>query len=168
MIASASHQYSVVRANSQPELSVIELMAERFSFPHNVFGRPGAAAYVRALASTTSAGWYAVIESSEAVAAAHLAPYGSDGKGHNLWKVRHLLAEQKDGNVEAWCLLLEFLARETRVLKAGTAKLVTFVGEHEREASEAALRAGFVCEGCLNDFYRLEEQCLIFGRTVSS
>lgn len=160
--------YSVVRVSAPPQLSEIELMAETFPYPHNVLGRSGAAAYVRSMPSNEVAGWFAVRTPDAHLAAAHLAPYGSgDGKGHHLWKVRHLLARQKGGNVRTWARLLDFIAVQTLVLKPGTSKLVTFIGEHEREASEAAEAAGFSREGCLRDFYRLEEQCLIFGRTVS-
>jgi len=158
----------VLRVNEGAHLSAIESMAERFPLPHNVLGRPGAARYVRSLPCNEFAGWYALLASGAPVAAAHLAPYGSgDGQGHHLWKVRHLLAQRREGNASSWALLLDSLAAQTCSLKPGTSKIVTFIGEHDLEAARAASAAGFTREGCLQDFYRMEEQCLIFGRTVS-
>lgn len=144
-------------------------MAATYPLPHNVLGTQAARSYALRLAEHPQGSWYGLFSGERLHVAAHLALYGQgDGVHHSLWKIRHPLTWGGLEPVAPWSQLLESLVGEALRVRPGSVKVVLFLSEHEREAGHAARQAGFTLEGCLRDFYRLEETCLIYGRTARS
>jgi hypothetical protein len=150
-------------------LSGVVNLARAYPYPHSVLGRAAAEPYVRELsarANYQNEGWYAATISGEVVAAAYLSVYGiGDGSCHTLWKIRHpMLAEGMPGGCLA--ALFNVLSQSVLKLRGGTAKLVIFLSEHEKDAITHVQDAGFQCEGRFKDYYRLGEVCLVYCKTV--
>ncbi len=140
-------------------------MAASYALPHNVLGTHAARSYALRLAQHPQGKWYGLFAGAQPRAAAHLALYGlGDGYNHTLWKIRHPLALRGIAPVGDWSDLFKALVREALDVRPGSVKVVLFLSEQEREAGRAAERAGFIVEGRLRDFYRMEETCLIYGR----
>ena len=160
--------HAITPAEPDALRSVVDLAAT-YGLPHNVLGTNAARAYVLQLAEHPMGRWYGLLARERLLAAAHLALYGQgDSRSHSLWKIRHPLARPEAISAGAWPRLFNALVQEALAIRPGSIKAVLFLSEHEREASEAALAAGFSVEGVLDDFYRLEERCLIYGRTARS
>lgn len=148
-------------------LQAITEMAESYPYAHNVLGTPRSRDYVARLANHERGRWFGLFEGEMPRAAAHLALYGDGNhRDHSLWKVRHPLAHGSLAALNDWTTLLRALPREALAQRPGTVKVVIFLSEHERIAARAAQSAGFKLEGRLQDFYRLDEQCLVFGLTA--
>jgi len=148
--------------------SVAKLAAD-YPLPHNVLGTGAAPAYALQLAQHPAGRWYGLFDGRHLLAAAHLALYGEgDGRSHSLWKIRHPLARPEASTGAEWTRLFDALVAAALAIRPGSIKAVMFLSEHERDAGEAAVAAGFAVEGALDDFYRLEERCLIYGRTARS
>jgi len=151
--------------------SVVDL-ARAYPFPHSIFNGRDVAAYVRKLNRTqaeTGEGWFTCMvngQESMVAATAHLSVYGYGRRdGHTLWKIRHPLARPDSGS-DVFEELFLGLAEQALLLMPGTAKLVMFLGEHERDAANGAIQAGFNREASLADYYRLDEICYIYGKTL--
>ncbi len=112
-------------------------------------------------------GWYAVIQNNVVSAAAHLSVYGrGNNAGHTLWKIRHpMLRTMTSPSVLG--LLLNKIALRAAQIRPKSAKLVMFLGELEDTAIQQAERSAFALEGRFRDYYRLGEDCLVYGRTVA-
>jgi hypothetical protein len=157
-------------ANDHLLLKVAKL-ANSYPHPHSVLGRASAADYVIRLAAKSQhlgLGWYLVERRGEAVAAAHLAVYGlGDGSGHTLWKIRHpLLAAHSSAGYLTF--LFDGLVETAIRLRPGTAKMIIFLSEFEKDAMLQASKSGFQREGCFENYYRLGETCFVYGRTINS
>ncbi len=144
-------------------------LARLYPYPHSVLGAPAAQSYVQTLAERRrylGEGWYVLLRLNEVVAAAHLSVYGIGAdSGHTLWKIRHPLLAP-DAPVDLLAFLLDGLTDIAIRLRRGTAKFVIFLSEYEQEAMRQAGQAGFEPEGCFKDYYRLDETCYVYGRTV--
>jgi hypothetical protein len=143
-------------------------LGRAYPYPHSVLGGDKAEEYVRRLAERASypgEGWYGFgVNGIDVVA--FLSLYGAgDATGHTLWKIRHPLPSGSDP-VARLAALLEEMVRLARRHRAGTAKFVSYLSEHEQDAIEAALQAGFRVEGFFDDYYRLGEKTLVVGRTA--
>lgn len=151
-------------------LPKVATLASSYPYRHNVLGRAGAGDYVEKLARQNQqpgVGWYVAERHGEAVAAAHLSIYGlGDGSGHTLWKIRHPMVAA-DSPRDTLSFLFEALSETAIRLRPGTAKMVIFLSEFEREVMMQAANAGFQCEGCFESYYRLGESCFVYGRTIS-
>jgi hypothetical protein len=172
--AACKEQDMVIRrleaANDHQALAAVAEMAAGYPLPHNVLGTPLAPTYVGQLAKHPAGGWYGLFIDGQIRATAHLALYGQgDCRTHSLWKIRHLLASCVETTPLAlWASLLDALVHEALSVRPGSVKAVMFLSEHEHHHARAAEHAGFVIEGHIRDFYRLEELCLIYGRTARS
>lgn len=144
-------------------------LAREYPFPHSVLGKAECAAYVHKLASRVERpgeGWYGAGSGDRLRAAAYLSVYGlGTGRGHTLWKIRHPLLDGSGGRAFLTPLLLH-LTRRALIRRPGSAKFVLFLGQHETDAMTCAREAGFELEGRFADYYRLGEECRVFGRTV--
>lgn len=159
---------AITGADPEALHSVAELAAA-YELPHHVLGTSAARAYALRLAEHPTGRWYGLFDGRHLLAAAHLALYGEgDGQSHSLWKIRHPLARREASSGAEWTRLFGALVEVALELRPGSVKAVLFLSEHERDAGEAAVAAGFDVEGVLDDFYRLEERCLIYGRTARS
>lgn len=154
-------------SNAETLTAAIRL-GRAYSYPHSVLGGDKAEAYLRRLAERASypgEGWYGLGVNGIEVAA-FLSLYGiGDGTGHTLWKIRHPLPSGSDPVVRL-AALMEEMVRLARRHRAGTAKFVSYLSEHEQDAIKAALQAGFRVEGVFEDYYRLGEKTLVVGRTT--
>ena len=151
-------------------LPKVAKLANSYPYRHNVLGGASAEDYVIRLAAKSQhlgMGWYLVERFGDAVAAAHLSIYGlGDGSGHTLWKIRHpMLAADSSGKYLTF--LFDGLVETVLRLRPGTAKLVMFLSQFEQDAMLQASMAGFRREGCFESFYRLGENCYVYGKTVS-
>lgn len=160
---------SVVLANHDV-LGHISRLAESYSYPHSIFGSPRATSYVERLAQQSQypgEGWYASMLLGETAAVAHLSIYGvGNGRDHTLWKIRHpLLAEGR--HPVSLRLLFDGMIDSVVNLRPGTAKFIIFLSEHETDVIDQAQAAGFEREGCFRDYYRLNESCLVYGKTIT-
>lgn len=141
-------------------------LAEQYPFPHNVLGRPSARGYVHRLLGGAEGNWYVVHTAGLVQACGHLGLYGKgDNNTHSLWKIRHPMSPTK-APVDGLEQLFWGLACEALRFRAGSVKVVLFLSEVEVGAACAAQRAGFVHEGTLKDYYRLGEECLLYGLTL--
>jgi hypothetical protein len=153
------------------DLCEVQRLAREYQYPHSVLGCPNAAEYIRALEERVrlvpGSGWYcASSESRSVVAAVHASVYGyGDRNGHTLWKLRHPLVDEVPGATVTLAALLQFVSARVVEVRPSSAKLVILLGEHELEARSAAADAKFCLEGVLTDYYRLGEQCLVYGKT---
>jgi hypothetical protein len=169
VISSRRDSVRAVTGADGDALHSIAALAAGYSLPHNVLGTTAAPAYALQLAQHPAGRWYGLFDGRRLLAAAHLALYGQgDGQSHSLWKIRHPLARPEASSGPEWTRLFDALVEEALALRPGSLKAVMFLSEHERDAGEAAVAAGFAVEGVLDDFYRLEERCLIYGRTARS
>ncbi len=149
--------------------------ALNYPFPHNILGKEGADRYVleltekggRSPAPSRVDGWYTGTIEDQACAACYLSIYGiGNGKDHTLWKIRHPMLASSRYRLQLAALLRKMgsIALEAR---PGSAKIVIFVGEQERDALWAIRKAGFRQEACFKNYYRLGETCYVYGLTLS-
>ena len=147
-------------------LSALIELALGYPHPHNVFGHPRAADYVCHLAAQANGAWHCLFSEQCLRVAAHLSLYcDGDNRAHSLWKIRHPLLGATSRASHLAQLFDELIIRTTHC-RPGSTKTVLFLSEHERLAARAARLASFLLEGTLRDFYRLGENCLIYGRTA--
>ena len=145
-------------------------LACSYPYRHNILGSARAGDYVERLAmqsQSAGVGWYVAEQHGETLAAAHLSIYGlGDGTDHTLWKIRHpMTASDSPGN--SLSFLFAALVDTAVKLRPGTAKVVIFLSEFERDVMMQAANAGFQCEGCFESYYRLGESCFVYGCTSS-
>lgn len=164
------------RATAPDDVDNVIGFALDYPYPHSVLGGKNSEKYVRALLSGRREhmsnpevdGWYLGYEEGEARAVCHLSIYGvGNGNDHTLWKIRHPMI-RCGGDRENLSELFRHVCRVSYMARSGSAKVVIFIGEPETMVRWAAEQAGFVMEGCLQDYYRLNESCLIYGKTVTA
>lgn len=151
-------------------ISGITKLAASYPYPHSILGTLDVDCYVHKLAAQIrepAEGWYVAIRLGETIAAAHLSIYGTgNGNGHTLWKIRHPLLAQ---SFYAECLktLFKRMIENAAQSRYGSAKFVIFLSEYEEDVILQARKLGFEREACFKDYYRLQETCFVFGKTLT-